>query len=193
MSGIASGSSAFYYGNFYLFGNNSSQIYRYNIGTAGWSTTTANTGNAAFPALTGTLGAGCAARWLPAVAPDKIFILRGNVSSSSYIYDLVTNTVSTETYYQTSETFGVGTNVATRSIKGRQCSLLIQKDGTGRIFEGRPELNTLEPKATQWLFPYSTAVIGDRSTCITSPDGIEFYYIIPHSTSALVRCAMIDN
>lgn len=193
MSGIASGSSAFYYGNFYLFGNNATQIYRYNIGTAVWSTTTANAGNAALPALTGTLGAGCAARWLPAVEPNKIFILRGTVSSNAFIYDLVTNTVSTQTYYQTTETFGVGTNVATRSIKGRQCSLLIQKDNTGRILEGKPELNTLEPKATQWLFPHSTAVIGDRSTCITSPDDVEFYYIIPHSTSALVRCAMIDN
>jgi hypothetical protein len=193
MSGIASGSSAFYYGNFYLFGNNSTQIYRYNIGTATWSTTTANAGNAAFPTLPGTIGAGCTARWLPAVSQNSIFILKGNITPNAYIYDLVTNTVSTETYYQITETFGVGTTVATRSINGRQSSLLIQKDNTGRILEGRPELNTLEPKATQWLFPHSTAVIGDRSACVTSPDGVEFYYIIPHSTSALVRCAMIDN
>jgi hypothetical protein len=193
MSGIASGISAFYYGNLYLFGNSATQMYRYNIGTAVWSTTTANSGNAAFPALPATIGAACAATWLPAVAPDKIFILRGAGSANAYIYDLVANTVSAQNFYQNTEAFGVGTTVTSRSIKGRQCSFLVQKDNSGRIFEGRLELNTLEPKATQWLFPHSTATTGNRSVCITSPDGVEFYYIVPHSTMALVRCAMIDN
>jgi hypothetical protein len=193
MSGIASGISAFYYGNFYLFGNNATQIYRYNIGTAVWSTNTANAGNAAFPALPGIIGSGCTSTWLPAVAPDKIFILRGASTSGIYIYDMAINTVSTQNIYQNTEVFGAGTTVASRSIKGRGCSLLIQKDNSGRIYEVKPELNTLEPKATQWLYPPSTAVIGNRSTCITSPDDIEFYYIIPHGTQALVRCAMIDN
>jgi hypothetical protein len=193
MSGVASGASAFYYGNFYLFGNNSTQIYRYNIGTAVWSTTTANAGNASLPALPGSIGIGNAAVWLPAVSPDKILILRGGVSSNLYIYDLVANTVSTQNIYQNTEVFAAGTTAATRSIKGRGCSLLIQKDNSGRIFEVKPELNTMEPKITQWLFPPSTAIVGTRSTCITSPDDIEFYYTIPHSTMALVRCAMIDN
>ena len=37
------------------------------------------------------------------------------------------------------------------------------------------------------------AVQGDRATCLRSPDEVEFYYLLLPSTTALVRCALIDS
>ena len=109
------------------------------------------------------------------------------------MYDLVTNTWATETYYPSTETFTAGTMVAARGFNGKQGSLFIQKDNTMRIYEGVPYRNTLVPQLYQWLYPTSTAVIGDKSCIIQSPDGVDFYYIILHSSNAFVRCALIDS
>lgn len=35
--------------------------------------------------------------------------------------------------------------------------------------------------------------IGDRSACMRSPEGIEFYYYQIATGSAFVRCALIDS
>lgn len=191
--GIANGSSALYYGNMYLIGNGATQMYRYNISTDTWSTTSANTSNPALAAITAAVGTGCSIRWLPLYAADRLYIIRGNGSATTYIYNLVSNTITIEMFYQTTETFSTGTSVATRSVNGRQSSVIIGINNSGRFFERRPDLNTLEPKATQWLYPYGPTVVGDRACCITSPDGIEFLYTLVHSTQALVRCAMIDS
>ena len=39
----------------------------------------------------------------------------------------------------------------------------------------------------------SSAVQGDRATCLRSPDEVEFYYLLLPSSTALVRCALIDS
>lgn len=189
---IPSGATAIYYGSFYLVGNASATLWRFNRNTSVWSATTANSGNAAFPAIPGAVNLGCSVTWMPAVAPDSLYIVRGGSTSNTYIYDMNANTMTTQTYAPSTETFSTGTCIALRSINGRQSSLLLMKDGTGRIFEGRPEMDILEPKMTQWLYPNGTVNVGNRSICITSPDGVEFYYFLLHSTPALVRCAMID-
>lgn len=191
--GIASASTAGYYGNMYLVGHNATVVYRYNIGANAWYTTSANSGNPAIAAVPGGVGLGCALKWLPAYGSDKLWCLRGGATSSVYIYDLVTNTWAAQTYYPSTETFTTGTMVAARSINGKQNSLFIQKDATMRIFEGIPYRNRLIPKMTQWLYPTSTAVVGDKSCIIQSPDGIDYYYIILHSSPAFVRCALIDS
>ncbi len=190
---ITSGSTALYYGNFYLIGNNATQIYRFNKGAGAWYTTSANSGNPAFPALPGAAGAGCAMKWLPAYAPSKLWVLRGGGTSTTYIYDLDTNTVTTETYYPSTETFTTGTNVASRDIGGKQSTLLIQKDATGRIFEGNPYKNTLEPKLAQWKYPAGAAVVGDRSLCMRIPGGKEYYYLLLPSSTAFLRTPLIDG
>ncbi len=191
--GVPSASTAGYYGNMYLVGNNATVVYRYNIGANAWATTSANSGNPAIAAVTGAVGLGGALKWLPAYSPDKLWCLRGGATSSVYLYDLVTNTWSTETYYPSTETFTTGTMVAARGFNGKQGSLFIQKDNTMRIYEGVPYRNTLVPQLYQWLYPTSTAVVGDKSCIIQSPDGIDFYYIILHSSTAFVRCALIDS
>jgi hypothetical protein len=191
--GIPSAATAGYYGNMYLVGNNATVVYRYNIGANAWATTSANSGNPAIAAAPGGVGLGGALKWLPAYSPDKLWCLRGGATSSVYIYDLVANTWATETYYPSTETFTTGTTVAARGFNGKQGSLFIQKDNTMRIYEGVPYRNTLVPKLYQWLYPNSTAVVGDKSCILTSPDGIDFYYIILHSSPAFVRCALIDS
>lgn len=193
MSGILSTSTAGYYGSMYLIGNAATTMYRYNISTNVWSTTSANSGNPALPALPAAVGVGNALKWLPAYSPDYLWCLRGAGTSNIYFYNLVSNTWTTEAYYPNTETFTTGTSVASRDVGGRRATLLIHKDATGRIYEGVPYKNTLEPKMTQWLYPSGTASVGDKSCVITSPDGIDFYYLLIHGSPALVRCAIIDS
>jgi hypothetical protein len=190
---LANGATAPYYGNMYLVGNNATVMYRYNIGTNAWATTSANSGTPAIPAVTGTVGAGCALKWLPAFYPDKLWCIRGGGTANVYIYDLVANTWSTDSFNPATETFTTGTSAAARNIAGKQATLLIQKDATMRIYEGHPAKNTLEPKLTQWLYPVGAAVVGDKSCVITSPDGVDFYYLLLHSSTAMLRCALLDS
>jgi len=192
-SSITSLTAAIYYGNMYLVGNNATVVYRYNIGANAWYTTSANSGNPAIPAVTGAVGIGCALKWLPTYYPDKLWCIRGNATSSIYMYDLVANTWSTETFQPATETFTTGSQVAARDINGKQATLLILKDGTNRVYEFHPGKHTLEPKLNQWLYPAGTAVVGDKSCILTSPDGIDFYYLLLHSNIGFVRCALIDS
>ena len=191
--GIPSGATAGYYGNMYLVGNNATVMYRYNIGANAWYTTSANSGNPAIPAVSGAVGTGCALKWLPAYNADKLWCLRGNGTANVYIYDLVANTWSTETFYPNTETFTTGTTVASRDVGGKQGTLLIQKDATMRIYEGVPYRNTLECKLRQNVYPASTAVVGDKSCVITSFDGMDYYYMLVPSSTAFLRALLIDS
>jgi hypothetical protein len=191
---IPNGSTGLYYGNAYLVGNNATVMYRYNFGANAWYTTSANSGNPAIPAVIGAVGNGCALEWLPAYGGfNMLFCLRGGATTSVYLYDLAANTWSSEVYNNQTETFGNGTNVATRSLAGKRSTLLIQKDTTMRIYEGNPIKDTLEPKLNQWLYPTGTAVAGNKSCCLTSPEGIEFYYILLPSSTAFLRAMLIDQ
>ncbi len=62
-----------------------------------------------------------------------------------------------------------------------------------RIYEYDPSLSRLHPKMNQWLYPTGAAVQGDRATCLRSPDEVEFYYLLLPSSTAFVRCALIDS
>lgn len=116
---ITTASTALYYGQAYLVGNNATVVYRYNLGANAWATTSANAGNPAIPAVTGAVGAGGALKWLPCYGLDTLFCLRGGGTASAYIYDLVANTWSAEVYNNATETFTTGTTVASRAIKGK--------------------------------------------------------------------------
>ena len=193
LNSIGSGDVSYYYGQMYLIGNNATVMYRYNLGANAWATTSANSGNPALPTVAGACGAGCAIKWQTSYNPNKLTIIRGNASASIYQYDLVNNTMSTLTVQPATETFTTGTSVAIRSIGGKRGKLLIQKDATTRIYEFDPIQRNIMPKLTQFLYPASTAVVGDKSCCVTSPDGIEFYYNLLHSSNGFLRCAMIDS
>lgn len=182
-----------FYNQMYLVGNSATQMYRYTIGTNVWSTTSSNTSNPALAAVTGAVGAGCALKWLPAVDSNSLFCIRGGATNNIYKYSLSANTWATETFYPNSETFTTGTCVAARSVNGQQKTLYIQKDATMRFYKYDAVTKRLDTSVFQYLMPDGAAVVGDRTCIITSPDGIDFLYVLLHSSSTFVRCALIDS
>lgn len=188
---LESGATAYYYDHMYLVGNNATVMYRYSVSGNAWATTNASA--VAIPAVTGAVGGGCAIKWLPSYAPDKLFIVRGNGTSNIYSYDLVTNTFATAVFHPSTETFTTASTHTARSIGNKGYSIISSKDATMRIYEYDPSLSRLHPKMNQWLYPTGAAVQGDRATCLRSPDEVEFYYLLLPSSTAFVRCALIDS
>lgn len=188
---LQSGAEAYYYDHMYMVGNNATVMYRYQVSSNAWATTNASA--VAIPAVTGAVGGGCAIKWLPSFAPDKLYIIRGNGTSNIYTYDLVANTFATASFHPSTETFTTASAHTARSIGGKAYSIISSKDATMRIYEYDPSLSRLHPKMNQWLYPTGAAVQGDRATCLRSPDEVEFYYLLLPSSTALVRCALIDS
>lgn len=188
---LESGATAYYYDHMYLVGNNATVMYRYSVSGNAWATTNANA--VAIPAVTGAVGGGCTIKWLPSFAPDKLYVVRGNGTSNIYAYDLVANTWSTASFHPSTETFTTSSAHTARSIGGKGYSIISSKEATMRIYEYDPSLSRLHPKMNQWLYPTGAAVQGDRATCLRSPDEVEFYYLLLPSSTALVRCALIDS
>ncbi len=188
---IESSATALYYGNMYMVGNNATVMYRYNVSTNTWATTNASA--VAIPAVTGTVGGGCAIKWLPSANLDKLYIVRGNGTSNVYLYDLVSNNWTTSVHNPATETFTTGSTNTARSVDGKGYSIITSKETTGRVFEYDPSLSRMLPKMNQWLYPFGTLVQGDRASCMRSPDEVEFYYLLLHSSTAFVRCALIDS
>ena len=185
------GATALYYDHMYMVGNNATVMYRYQVSTNVWATTNASA--VAIPAVTGSVGHGCAIKWLPSFAPDKLFIVRGNATSNIYTYDLVSNTFATASFHPSTETFTVASTHTARSIGNKGYSIISSKDATMRIYEYDPSLSRLHPKMNQWLYPIGGAVQGDKATCMRSPDEVEFYYLLLPLSTAFVRCALIDS
>ena len=188
---MESGATAYYYDHMYLVGNNATVMYRYQVSTNVWATTNASA--VAIPAVTGAVGGGCTIKWLPSFAPDKLFIVRGNGTSNIYTYDLVANTFATQTFHPSTETFATASTHTARSVGGKGYSIISSKEATMRIYEYDPSLSRLHPKMNQWLYPTGAAVQGDRATCLRSPDEVEFYYLLLPSSTAFLRCALLDS
>ena len=188
---LESGARAYYYDHMYMVGNNATAMYRYQVSTNTWATT--NAAGAAIPAVTGAVGGGCSIKWLPSYDADKLYIVRGNGTANIYTYSLGANAFATQTFYPNSETFTTASTHVARSIGGKGYSIISSKDATMRIYEYDPSLSRLHPKMNQWLYPTGNAVQGDRATCLRSPDEVEFYYLLLPSSTAFVRCALIDS
>ena len=195
VSSIESASVSYWYADMFLFGNASSTFYRYNITGNQWFTTSANAANPALAAVPGTAGAGTIAAWLPgsgdANALDRIILFRGTATSSAYEYSLSSNTWSTLTFYPSTDTFSSGTSSAVRSTSGKNAKLVLGKDTTGRFYQFDREAHRMTPLATQSLVASGAAVVGDKSAMLMSPDGIEFLYVIPSTSTFLMRTGMI--
>lgn len=188
---MESGANAYYYDHIYLVGNNATVMYRYQVSTNAWATT--NAAAVAIPAVTGAVGGGCTIKWLPSFAPDKLFVIRGNGTSNIYTYDLVANTWTTQAFNPSTETFTTASTHTARSVGGKGYSIISSKEATMRVYEYDPSLSRLHPKMYQWLYPTGAAVQGDRAACLRSPDEVEFYYLLLPSSTALLRCALLDS
>lgn len=188
-------SVAYWYADMFLLGNAATTFYRYNIAGNAWSTTSANSANPALAAVTAAPGAGLVAAWLPgstdANALDRIILVRGAASSNIYEYSLTGNSWSTVTYYPSTDTFTTGTSSAVRQSQGKNSKLVLGKDTTGRFYEFNRTKQRMTPLASQTLIASGAALVGDRSTLVVSPDGIEFLYSILSTSAYLMRTGLI--
>lgn len=191
--GIPASTIAPFYDAMYLVGNNAAVVYRYSIGSNAWALTSANSGNPAITAVTGTVGAGCALKWLPAISTDKLYCIRGGATANIYTYSLSGNTWATETFYPSTETFTTGSSVTATAVNGAQRSLILLKDATMRMYKYDPLTKEMRPHSNQWLYPTGGPVVGDKLSTVTSPDGIDYVYMLVNSSTAFVRCALIDS
>lgn len=193
---VNSASTAYWYANMFLFGNNSTTWYRYNIAGNAWTTTSANSGTPALATVTAALGAGHIICWLPgsgeANALNRIIVFRGTATGTAYEYNLTANTWATLTYYPFSETFTTGTSSGIRMVNGKNKKLVIQKDATGRVYEFDRLRLRLEPICTQNLITSGTALVGDRQVVLKDPTNtIEYIYVIPSTSAYFLRSAFI--
>lgn len=184
---------AYFYADMFLFGNNATVMYRYNFAGNAWATTNASA--AALPAVTGSVGAGCVACWLPgsgdANALDRILVVRGGATANIYEYSLSGNSFSTPAWNPATETFTTGTSSAIRrNASGKNAKLLLKKDVTGRIYQFDRAALRLTPLATQNLIGEGAALVGDKAFLIQSADGIEYYYQLLSTSAYFLRTGL---
>lgn len=192
MVGLLNGDTGYYYDNLYLIGNNATQMYRYSISGNAWATTSANSGTPALPAVAGACGAGCAIKWMPVFFGDRLYIVRGTATASIYYYDMQTNTMNAVSYNPASETFTTGSCVAARAIGGKNSTLLLYQNATNKWFEFNPLLLDMTPYAESWQYADSTAVVGDRICCVTTPDDVETIFFLQHSSTSFLKGICLD-
>ena len=191
---VTSAAVAYWYADMFLLGNNATQVYRYNIAGNAWTTTSANSGTPALPAVTAAPGAGMVACWLPGSsdtnALDRIILVRGGATATVYEYSLTGNTWSTVTFYPTTETFTTGTASGIRQdANGKNARLILQKDATLRFYEFNRAKATLTPLASVMQIASGAALVGDRCT-VLRVHGIDLLYVIPSTSSYFLRTGL---
>jgi hypothetical protein len=188
IASVPNASAALYYNEMYLVGNGATVIYRYSVNTNAWATTSANAGNPAMPAIPAAVGTGQALKWLPANDANSLFLFRGSNSATLYKYSLTSNTWSTVTYHPATEAISTGSSFGIRSnASAQQSEIVFMKENTNRMYKFNPTLNRVDPYGTQYLFAQGAVVVGDKSCVIKSPDGIEFYYCLLHTSATMLR------
>jgi hypothetical protein len=186
----------------YLLGNNAVTLYKYSISGNTWATLAPSAARAA------AMGAGGTADWIDQVPTwgettngqnhyqssiqrqngRYIYSFRGAGSSGLDVYDIALNTWLS----------GLGYGNQMEGFSGGSCSvdidgaILLQKEGTGRLFRFDVAKHVIEPYTTN-PYPQSTTVEGDKMFVQTYKDGgtkLRFVYSQMHSRTELVR--MLD-
>lgn len=194
---VSSGSPALYYDHCYLIGNNATQMYRWQHTTSAWSTTSANSGNPALPAVTAAPGAGCSMRWIPGggfptgitTPQDQLVIVRGGASSAIYRFDMNANTMNTLSYNPATETFTTGTSTMVQVVNGKKSKLYLNVNGTQRFFRFNFDKLRKEPVLLEELITPGAALVGDR-TCIIKQNGLDILYWLLPTSSYMLRTAL---
>lgn len=189
---------------FYLLGNNTVTMYRYDRNANTWSTLAPGAARAAAP------GAGFSASWIDGVDASSwtdgtygahytttlirqngryVYSLRGGGSNALDVYDIAANTwISGVAYGGQMETFTTGSSNV--DFGGR---IYIQKDATGRIYYLDIAKNALYPFALNPV-PQGAAVVGQKMFITTYYDGateINYLYTLGNTRSELTRWLVI--
>lgn len=188
-------STAQWYGNLYIIGNANTQMYRFNLGTATWSTTSANAWNPAIPVMPAAPWAWNGLRWAPWIVwyENKLVAVRGANTANVYTYDLVANTWATLTLYPTTELFTTwaSTWVVVNETTNKPDRILLSTstfhNNNVRIVEVDVLKQRIDMVTSLVLYPTGAAVVGDKMTIIRSPDGYQAIYQLLHTSNAFVR------
>lgn len=166
---------------YYQPGGSTTTLYRIDV-----VQTTGVAWSAALAAVPASVGGGGNTFYPAAYAPYQIVALRGNATSSLYLYNIGTNAWSTITTYAGSETFTTGSSSTMATGKRK---LLISKEGTTRLHAYDLCTGILEPAGT---IPYSaaTAYDGKRMRVVTTPDGAQFLYFLRGGGQEFFRVAL---
>ena len=154
---------------YYQPGGSMSSLYRIDV-----AATTGTAWSAALATTPGTIGGGGNTFYPAAYAPYQIVAIRGNTTSSIYLYNIGTNVWTTLTTFAGGETFLTGSSSTMATGKRK---LLISKEGTSRLYAMDMLTGILEPAGT---IPYAppTAYDGKRARVINTPDGAQFLYFL---------------
>lgn len=163
---------------YYTPGTTGSGFYKIDLATG--STVTTWVTLASSPAA---FGGGGNIMWPDALGSFNLLGVRGSGTSTFYSYNIGLNTWSTLTMRCGAETFNTGTS---STIWDGQRKLIIQKEGTTRVYALNLATRELEPFATM---PYAApgAYCGKRARCVTNEDGSQWLYMLRSGGSEFFR------
>lgn len=162
-------------------GTTSAALYKIDVATganaATWTTL------ASAPA---TPGGGANTVFPQSYAPYSILMLRGGATATVYQYSIGLNTWATPTLFVGIETFTTGATMAMLHGKRR---MLIQKEGSTRLYALSMVTGVLEPFATM---PYAnpSSFDGHRARYVKTADGVEWLYILRAGGVEFFRVAL---
>lgn len=192
-STIPAGSTATYQSpNIYLIGNNSTQMYRYQVSTNTWSTTSVNEGNPALKPIIAS-GVGCNIAWLPGntdYLPDntknQLQLIFGGNSGYYAKYNLDANNCVTGYYSPGIEKFTIGSQYAITKKNNKNCNLICTLNGCYKF--NRFNLKTVSkvPIAYQDMQVGGANLVGNKMTIINQC-GIDYLYIVLPTSSIMLR------
>ena len=136
-------------------------------------------------------GAGIQAMWLWGLSDaDKrgrfMMVSRGSGSNTVDIFDITTGTWTYGNHFSPQqETFTTGSMYA---YDGHD-TIYFHKDATGRIFAFN-FVTDIQRAALQLTDLHGAAVIGNRMEILETEDGLDFLYIMGHSTTKMYRALL---
>lgn len=182
--------------NLYLFGNNSTTVYKYSISGNSWTTLSPSV------ARGGAFAVGGGANWVSNVSDSiwtnesaiingrRIYSFRGGGSAVLDYYDIPSNSWVSLTYSPQMDTFTTGS-----CYDYDEDYIMISKENTGRLFRYIISENRLIPFSTL-VYPNGVATVGDKMFTKVLIDGetiIKWVYVLGHTNTLLFRCMMIDK
>lgn len=163
---------------YYTPGSTSANFYKIDIATG--ASTTAWVTLAATPAA---FAGGGNLTWPDAVGGFNLFGMRGAATATFYQYNIGLNTWTTLAMRTGVETFTTG---ASSTLWDGQRKMIIQKEGTTRVYALNLSSRELEPLSTM---PYAAPSVNDgkRAKFVKAADGSDWLYLLRAGSTEFFR------